>query len=227
MNEYMIKQALNPIKADLFLSVGSVCMCAAWLLEFKLSKMSSPLDWMMKYDLNAVLRLFQNDFKDFFLTYENLGNYDSTHLCIKDQKTGMISIHHFLQNEDLNTAVLEFNALSIKKWRKIKNSILKAKDIVFIHNDAFDFKNSKHFLEEISLLFGKDKKFYLFNVSDDKNKQFNELTITQYKLNNKLKIIHFLGNNTSISTSASDFWKGNSFLWSLLMQHLSLKRSRK
>ncbi|EKL1657414.1 hypothetical protein PQX17_000995, partial [Campylobacter upsaliensis] len=62
---------LDKIEVDLVLSVGYSCRTAYRMKEFNLRQESSPLDWMISYSLDDVYNLMINDFKTFFLKYEN------------------------------------------------------------------------------------------------------------------------------------------------------------
>lgn len=213
-------RALDKIEADLVLSVGYSCRTAHRMREFNLREVSSPLDWMVHYSLNDACDLMINDFKTFFLEYENQGVHEGGALQVMDKKTKMISIHHFAPNEDLDTQVINYRTLSIQRWEKIKAKIDSAKRIAIIYSGAFDREIFERFLNKFSSHFGEEKLIDFINVDEDKSKAFNELKITQYKLNSNINIIHYLGNDYPILDE--DIWVGNSFLWNEVMKNIEL-----
>ena len=217
-----VKKALDKIKADIVLSVGSSCMCATRIEEFELRKEASPLDWMMVYDLNVAYELMKSDFKDFFMECENLGEFNPVHLRVRDKKTGMVSIHHFETKQALENQIIDFNALSVRRWRKIKERILHSHEIVFMYSGEYNLELFASFLQRISALFGEEKNYFLISVLNDEKKEFNEIQITQYELSKTLKIITYLGNNKNISNNEAEFWRGNSFLWTEVMKNITL-----
>lgn len=211
---------LDKIEVDLVLSVGYSCRTAYRMKEFNLRQESSPLDWMISYSLDDVYNLMINDFKTFFLKYENQGIHEGGALQVVDRTTGMISIHHFMPHEDLETQILNYRNLSMQRWTKIKTKIATAKRIAFIYSGTFDMDCFERFLSKFSSHFGEKKIIYFINVDDDRNKKFNELKITQYELNSHIKIIHYLGNDYPILNE--DIWVGNSFLWNEAMKNIKL-----
>lgn len=213
-------RTLDKIEVDLVLSVGYSCRTAHRMREFNLREASSPLDWMVHYSLDDACDLMVNDFKTFFLEYENQGIHDGGALQVMDKKTKMISIHHFTPNEDLDTQVANYRALSIQRWEKIKAKIASVKRIALIYNGAFDKESFGRFLNKFSSYFGKEKMINFINVDEDKSKAFNELKITQYKLNSNINIIHYLGNDYPILSE--EIWEGNSFLWNEVMKNIEL-----
>ena len=215
-------KSLDNIEVDLVLSVGYSCRTAHRMRESNLRQESSPLDWMIHYSLDDACNLMINDFKTFFVEYENQGTHEGGALQVVDKATGMISIHHFWPGGDLETQILNYRNLSIQRWEKIKTKIATVKRIAFIYCGTFDINCFEHFLNKFSSHFGKEKIIYFINVDDDRNKEFNELKITQYELNSYIKIIHYLGNDYPILNE--DIWVGNSFLWNEAMKNIKLVR---
>lgn len=153
----IIKNSLERIYADVVLSVGSACRTAHHLRKNHLRLFSSPLDWMVSSDLDIIYDLFCNDFKDFFLNYEVVkhskkGDKADEPIHVKDVKYDILSIHHFFANEDLKIQSKRVNEQSIYCWNKIKQKLLLAKNIVFIHCGNFELEKIKKFLTKTSLL---------------------------------------------------------------------------
>ncbi len=217
-------QKFEKISADIVISVGEACRPSCHLREHKKRFLSSPLDWMMGYNLGSVLNLFKNDFSDFF---ENIVEFKSVttsqHRTVKDTKNGVISLHHFGKADSLENEQIKFISLMHKRWKKLKQCFQKADSILFICNRK-DAKLSelKKFIVGVSKIY-KDTKISLINIVDDENSK----GIEQKKLFSKgnLKIVQFkfsdrpLPNKDGVVVPS---WKGNKEYWKQVMDCIDL-----
>ncbi|EAI1980240.1 hypothetical protein YZ45_007470 [Campylobacter upsaliensis] len=141
------------IKTDFILSVGSHCRVAHHLRKNHLRNLASPLDWMINDKLEVVFELFKSDFKDFFLSCFIVDEKRKP-MEVKDKLNGMISVHHFFSNEELEIQAQRINKQTRKRWVLIKDKICSSKNVVFMRSGEFDLETSKEFLHNVSKLFG-------------------------------------------------------------------------
>lgn len=144
------------VKADIAISIGSMCRPAHYLRKNYLRRLTCPLDWMINDDLNVVYKLFSTDFKDFFLSCEKVEIQKRT-MIVDDKINKIRSIHHFFSNEDLAIQSQRVNTQSIKRWKKIKDIISNAKHSVFVFASNHKPANLKEFGEKIALLFQNNR----------------------------------------------------------------------
>lgn len=210
----------DKIHADVVLSVGQNCLPAIYLRNFSLRKEASLLDWLGRYSLESVLELFRKDFKDFFSEVEVLGQVNLKELDVKDVKNNVCSKHYFNSNQDIAIQAKEFNALSIKRWSRIKEKIKRSQNIVFISFSNESFENCENFLKECAVLFGIEKIYRFIQIFNDVSKKEFELEIQSRYFNDKMSIVRYIGNN---NFSNEERLVGNEFSWGEVMKNIVLK----
>ncbi|EPJ2205710.1 DUF1796 family putative cysteine peptidase [Campylobacter upsaliensis] len=200
------------IKTDFILSVGSHCRVAHHLRKNHLRNLASPLDWMINDKLEVVFELFKSDFKDFFLSCFIVDEKRKP-MEVKDKLNGMISVHHFFSNEELEIQAQRINKQTRKRWVLIKDKICSSKNVVFMRSGEFDLETSKEFLHNVSKLFGSTGGGYtLINVSHNEKLKEDEMIMEKFDLGENLMIIHY-----SICENEKDF-RGNIPFWTTMMQ---------
>ncbi|MDL0109539.1 hypothetical protein NYG92_01990 [Campylobacter felis] len=75
---------------------------------------------------------------------------------VKDRLNGMISLHHFFSNEELEIQAQRINKQTRKRWIPIKDKILSSKNVVFVRSGDFDLKEASEFLQKTAKLFDKN-----------------------------------------------------------------------
>ena len=202
------------IKTDFILSVGSHCRVAHHLRKNHLRNLASPLDWMINDKLEVVFELFKSDFKDFFLSCFIVDEKRKP-MEVKDKLNGMISLHHFFSNEELEIQAQRINKQTRKRWIPIKDKILSSKNVVFVRSGDFDLKEASEFLQKTAKLFDKNVGgggYTLINVSHNEKLKEDEIIMEKFDLGENLMIIHY-----SICENEKDF-RGNIPFWTTMMQ---------
>lgn len=103
------------IKARFAMSLGSNCRAAHYLRKNHLRILASPLDWMLNEKLEVVYDLIRTDFKNFFLDCSKADDNNARVIRVKDNTNGMVAIHHFFANEDLNIQAKRINQQAIRR----------------------------------------------------------------------------------------------------------------
>lgn len=209
----------NEIKTDFAISLGCACRPAYYMREYKLRRMSCPLDWMMFYSLEDVIKLFKSDFSTFFAERKvhhdkAIGKYN----YVEDVNNGMISIHGFPLDEDVDAIYKDFsNQMSIRYFR-MKELMTNADNVLFISNREDSKGDFMAFLEEMQILF--DGNFTLLNI-----RYSNDFNFFREKLSSRSEFIEFgfadVHPNGS-NPENPDFWKGNPQGWQSVMQKIKL-----
>lgn len=223
----MIKKLLNIFKSnddkiltDYIVSVGIACRPAHYLRKHKLSRCSNPLDWMMNYTLDAVIQLFENNFNNFFLNRkEHIEKTKGDFRYIEDTSNGMVSVHHFSVDKDINLGYLAFKKTMKHRYNIMKNHMLFSDHILFISNRNEPIENFEKFLIEISKLF-KCKCTYL-NI---RNSEINEKIEQQITPN--LKIIDYSFNDLHPDglIDNPNLWLGNTGEWNNIMKKIKITK---
>lgn len=93
----------NKLFFDCIISLGNACRPAAYLKEHDLRFFSSPFDWMMSYPLRAIQNFIESGFDNFFKNKEIVSRATTRrHSVVRDTDTGMISMHHFPADSDMD-----------------------------------------------------------------------------------------------------------------------------
>ena len=207
------------ILTDYTISVGCACRPAHYLREHGLRRCSNPLDWMMFYTLDDVISLFKNEFSNFF---ENKKEYPEKSAgrfrYIEDVQNGMISMHSFLNDVDVDESYQNFSKTMRNRFARMKKCMLESEHVLFVSNREEPIENFEKFLIEIHKLF--PCKFTYINVrySDEYKKEkfivTPELDIIEYGF----KDVHPDG----WDFGNPEFWKGNADGWCKVMQDIEL-----
>ncbi len=208
------------LKADIVLSLGSSCRVAHHLRKNHLRLFASPLDWMLGTNLKIALELFKTDFKEFFTHCSAVKAIKKT-LEVRDDKTGLISIHHFFANENLNIQSKRINAQSVKRWKLIKEKLKNSKNIILIFNDKASLEELKFFLENFCAFdyiddTGGGGGIVLICVSNDESLKGYEIRMQEYQISANKKIFEYF-----INESSNDF-RGNEIFWTKLMKSIKM-----
>lgn len=212
---------LLPCQCDIVLSLGQACRPAYWLRKHNLRFFSSPLDWMMSYDLNVVIKLFKSRFKNFFLNKVENFERNLPHRYVQDIDTGMISMHSFPKNISID----DFYYIFIEKMKNRAERMLltleKSSDVIFIANRTFSKKDEVCiFLNEIGYFSSANITFININNIDSDN---NTTSITRFShkymfIEYSFRDIHHDGSDPNNPA----FWLGNALLWDEIMNSIFL-----
>ena len=147
---------LEKIKADVVLSLGSNCRVAHYLRKHHLRLWTSPLDWMLHTNLECAYELFKSGFKNFFTDCSLEGEIETSKarkkLIVKDNQTGMVSLHHFFSGENLEIQVQRIREQTFKRWEIMKHKLSNSQNIILIFTGVAKLEELTSFLEKFCSL---------------------------------------------------------------------------
>lgn len=232
INIYRILYRL--VVVDLVFSAGPNCRPANMLKKIGMRTFSSPLDWMMVYDLSTYVDLLKE--KDFplFQEYEEDEQKSGEDRYVKDLQTGMISMHHFPKNQSIQKSFPHFVDKMNRRLEKLICSIQQNKDIGIVMARDIPLEEIENFVRSLSGVF-PECTFHILNIRHSeiqsrlKWRKIVKLgschhTIREVCFND----VHPEGGS---ETGNIDWWKGNQRLWekalkrtfSLRKSHLNMK----
>lgn len=210
-------------QGDIIISLGIACRPAHWLRKANLRLFANPLDWMMRYSLQTVIELFQNNFEYFFQERkEHTDKKGAPHSrYVEDTKTGMIAMHSFPQDQSLDEFYPFFIKTMKKRFFRLSDKMKESKKIIFLSNRNEPIENIRHFLQTMSLSFSSHLTYINIRNSENESLYFETL-------NSQMEIIEysFKDEHPDGPTSANpNFWIGNPQKWEEVMAMLSLTKT--
>lgn len=212
-------------KYDVVFSLGPACRPAYYLQLCGLRNCAYPLDWQM-YSIESALHLYETNFSDFFLEYEDLSYTREKRLkglrYVLDPKNNVISMHHIKDNIPLNKAVDEFRKLMLKRYKRLDNNLNNAKKILIVSNYNEELSVFSNFLLRFSNIY-KNKKITLVNIHSDSNYKNRQV----HCINDNLCVVEYYFNDVNINGADpnrnKNFWLGNEEEWIKVLENYSLK----
>lgn len=157
------------IKCDCIFSVGPACRPAQWLRKTHKRFQSCPLDWMMQYSLDTAMHFFRNKFSDFFEDVRATGEIIGSNRVVRDNKNGIVSMHHFNKNVSLESAKWDVRGKMLRRGREVDRILKNSRSIILICNRQKDsFDDFKRFLHNFSRLY-PDRNIALINIRSNGN----------------------------------------------------------
>jgi hypothetical protein len=225
-----IKHGSNKYNADIIISCGKACSTAEYLKQNKLRYMSSPLDWMMCYSLDAVLHFFKTKFNDFFVEIsvdETKTKPKYQHKWVKDIGNDIVSIHHFRWHEEIENEKRLFLRQMRIRYKRLDFIMRHSKSIMFISNrNEVTADIAGDFLKQMFKIY-KKKIIFLNIVNIPPPPIGEEIVEKQTIISNKLKYVELQFNDThpdgdNPDTNPDYYWLGNTEIWKSIMNDISL-----
>ncbi len=218
---------IEKITVDHAFSIGGWCICAEYLERYGLRQTSSPLDWMRKYSLNVVARLFETKFKNFF---KNIVVTSKKNTCknrtVYDITNHIESIHFVPSDAPFDEEYKKFKETMQKRAQKMDSILSNSKSVLLLNcrnNPETTDQNStdrelKQFAKRFSKVYPNLQKIYLMDIHNDQDETIRQRIIQQDK---KIKIIQYRFKN--IDKSFIPAWTGNQSAWHTIMENIKLK----
>ncbi len=210
---------------DCIFSIGGECRPAAWIKKCGMRYQSSPLDWMMEYSLDTVIKLFKTKFEDFF---EDIEEIPDKFCCdckfVRDKKNKIISIHHFHRDSPLNVEHEKFRKMMLCRANKADKILNESNTIGLICNrsDVTPFEFMK-FVEEFREIY-PNKKIVLINIFNANIKEMKKSVL--FKDDNSTIIqFTFLDKKRDEDKDNIPAWMGNAKEWQAVMDTIELKEN--
>jgi hypothetical protein len=173
---------------------------------------------MMSYSLESVVELFKTEFSTFFADRKEREDRIGKFRCVEDVRNGMISIHSFSLDEDLDSSYNKFSEIMSKRFLRMKKCISESEHVLFLSNRHDSFEAFEKFLAEMHNLF--DCNFTCLNV-----RHSDECYESSKKISERLEFVEIAFPDihpNGADASNSDFWIGNPKGWEKVMQRISL-----
>ena len=220
-----IKKLPN-IKSDAFISLGSACRPAFWLKKSGLRTCSLPFDYMMNYSLELVIKTLQSNLLNWFTDFTEEKKTIGLNRVVKDNKTNMVSLHHFPTSQSVNEYLPIFNSIFNRRNNRFRRILSEYRNICFVMNRRDAVLDILKFIKKISDMYPQNK-FTVINVRHETNNK----DIYKYTLGKKciLYDIHYndVHENGADPKTNSAFWLGNTAFWSKLVSNMHINPSVK
>ncbi|NDY57945.1 hypothetical protein G3N56_14510 [Desulfovibrio sulfodismutans] len=196
---------------DLVLSSGPACTPAVSLDLNKLRIFSTPHEYMMNYSLDALAELFETGFCNYFtdITFEGI---HSDNYKVKDNISGMVSIHHFPISLEREEGLTKFYEESKRRIIRLYQLLNMADRVLFVSNRNCSVQELTAFRDRISSIFPKID----INCLDVKSAPVAELTIVEIDEHTSQCLFH------DIPTDKMRPWVGNRTAWTELLSRITL-----
>ncbi|MEA4858762.1 hypothetical protein [Solidesulfovibrio sp.] len=147
---------------DIILSAGLACRPAISLKRNNLRLFSVPQEYMMRYGLDALAKLYETCFANFFvdITYEGA---HSDKYWVKDNATEMVSIHHFPLSLSKARGYVMFHETMRNRIARMYRMMYLAENMLFLSNRNESIESLAMFRDRINSVF-PGKKFKMLNV---------------------------------------------------------------
>ena len=215
---------IKDFQVDMTLSLGSDCRAAESMRRNKIRFFSSPFDWMMRYQLDAIYNALKNKGQNFFSDFSEEENENSKKFrYMVSKSTGMVSMHHFRKNISVEDAYFVFRYTMDKRFRELDELLKKAKSICLISSRKISTDEIKSFLTNFLTLYSFEKIYYI-NIHSTSEKEeiietkYDNITIYEVYFND----IHPDGSDPKTNKK---FWKGNIEYWDKILGKVSLNKN--
>lgn len=201
----------NTLFFNCILSLGEACRPAIYLKEHNLRYFSSPFDWMRSYPLSTIQNFIDNGFDNFFKNREIVSKAPARkHMVIRDADTGMISMHHFPIETDMDTHYKFFIKQMTTQFSNFIQNIAQSKILAFISN-GWSTEELKKFKSFIDNKFNKN--CHMINMIHNMNEEY--ILLDKYA---QIYEFHF----NDLPSSPRQFWLGNQNKWNYVMSNIHL-----
>ncbi len=206
---------------DCIFSIGGECRPAAWLKKCGMRYQASPLDSMMGYSLDTVIKLFKTKFEDFFKEIEEIPDkFCCDCKFVRDKINKIISIHHFHRDSPLKVEHEKFREIMLRRAKKVDKILNESNTIGLICNRSnVTPAEFMKFVEEFREIY-PNKKIVLINIVNADTKEMKKSIL--FKDDNST-IIQFTFLDKKHDEDNLPGWMGNAKEWQTVMDSIVLK----
>lgn len=203
---------------DLYISIGLVCRPAYHLQQNDLRLYTMPLDWQKTNSLDTVIHLFKTKFVDFFAEIEEINkDAEGANRWIEDTKNGILSIHHFPKDKEIEKVKKKFVQKMKKRFNRLNDDLAKSKRIVLVGNREEEIDKIESFLIVFSELY-PHLEIKLLNVRHSDELDLNSFRKQEFKISEKLTIDEYTINDR-LSLVEQEDWRGNIKMWETILRN--------
>ncbi|MDO5471980.1 MAG: hypothetical protein Q4F35_01455 [Akkermansia sp.] len=196
---------------DFVISAGPACRPAYHAQKRGMRMFASPCDWMMHYSLMDFIDNLEQDAEDMFKVahIEKDGNLS----YVIDEKSGMVSLHHFYHEQSLDWQIPLFSKKMKKRAINTYNCINNSRSVGILMNRNIEKEELIRFAERLCQVFCSTT-FHILNIRDIKQEEIK----VEYEIKENRYIIHEISFNDEHKLGKDpninpDFWLGNVQLW--------------
>lgn len=214
----------NVFICDFLLSIGKHCRPAIQLRENSLRYFSSPLDWIGGYTLDILLKLYKNNFENYFknfkIDYDKKAATDS--IWVEDTYYNIFDMHHFKKNINIDEYLPEYRSMMKKRADRLKNYFKTSTDVVLVAERNENKEEMIDYLNSFSKIY-PNLNIRLFNVRDDRNMDFKSYNENIIFDDSKLSYIEYIFNDTN---EGEETTSGNNLVWKNVLSKYKLRKSK-
>lgn len=203
-----------PLYFDCLVPLGGSCRTAHYLKISDLRYFSTPFDWMMSYSLMHVVQLIKTNMNDFFVNYQIIEERQKN-FVVKDNKTGMIAMHHFPIGKSIDEYMPFFQKTIRVKFDCLVREIKSAAMLGFIFHgrEDHDIDAFQNYINDIT-----GTRCYVLNIKSSRERY---IEFDPYKL----KYTFYFWDVYSKGEDRSNpwFWVGNPKMWQLITGNIYLR----
>ena len=213
----------NIFICDFLLSIGKHCRPAIQLRNNDLRYFSSPLDWIGGYTLDILLKLYKNNFENFFknfkIDYDKKAATDS--IWVEDTYYNIFDMHHFKNDVNINEYLPEYRNMMKKRADRLKKYFEISTDVVLVAERDENKDEMIDFLKSFSNIY-PNLNVRLFNIRDDRNMDFISYKENKYFDDGKLSYIEYIINDTN---NGEETISGNNLVWKNVLSNYKLRQN--
>lgn len=201
---------------DVVCSLGERCMVAHQMRLNGLRSVSNPFDWMITWNLSAVVDILLNKGKGFFPKEQLIiEEQTSEHYKVTDSETGFICLHEFRCAVPLDEEYRIFTEKYDRRWNRLLTQIASAKSILFVRTNVAGDEIPK--LLELQQLNPEAKTDFLI-VNTIETEHIRRIPSSYENV-----YIYEISNQPDISY---DIWMGNHAHWKEVLAPYKTKNCR-
>ena len=208
---------------DFLLSIGKHCRPALQLRNNDLRYFSAPLDWIGGYTLDILLKLYKNNFENFFYNYKIDYNKKAApdSIWVEDTYYKVFDMHHFKNDINIDEYLPTYRSIMKKRADRLKDYFKTSTDVVLVAERDENKDEMIDFLKSFSNIY-PNLNVRLFNVRDDRNMDFVSCKENKYFDDGKLSYIEYIFNDTN---NGEETVAGNNLIWKNVLSNYKLRQN--
>jgi Putative papain-like cysteine peptidase (DUF1796). len=163
---------MSKITFEKFISLGSFCSPAEWIMELGLRKCAYPFDWLISGDIALVNELIENKFTDFLdikqlLVMEN--QLQGKYLKIQNTKYNIKFFHDFLKDEDLASQIVGIKTKYDRRINRFYEALFSGNILFIRYINKCDFDKTSEIDRFIDIVKRYNNNFKIIVVKDSES----------------------------------------------------------
>jgi len=219
--DYRVKKEKEYV-FDVIFSLGNACRPAYHLQKNQLRFFANPLDWVTSYTLDTAVYMYQSEFNDFYIDFEE----DSIKKgWFNDVKNNFTTLHY----PEIGIDNKAFNLKMKKRFEKVNKHLIKANKIGFICNRNDNHIAFSDFLKKMSEMYTGEITLIHIKHNEEIDGIRTPIKCTKIKVSERLELVEYEFNDVhekgNDKINNPEFWHGNVQLWNRIMGKIAVKQN--